>query len=133
MVRVLIILAFIGVLLSALALISCLSVEQRGDIRGMPRWAWVIVIIFVPLAGAACWFLLGRPAQVGRTGTAWRGAAGSPQPRRPVAPDDDPDFLRSINIDEATRRRDAELLRRWEEDMKRREEETRRRDADGEG
>lgn len=50
------------------------------------------------------------------------------KPARPVAPDDDPEFLRSI--EERSRRQDSELFRRWEEDLRRREEDLRRREGE---
>jgi hypothetical protein len=42
---------------------------------------------------------------------------------RSVAPDDDPVFLGNLA---RSQREDAELLRRWEDDLRRREEELRR-------
>jgi hypothetical protein len=47
-------------------------------------------------------------------------------PRRPIAPDDDPDFLRSLG--EQTRRATEERLRRWEADLRLREERLRERE-----
>ncbi|MBM0259158.1 hypothetical protein JNW89_22870, partial [Micromonospora sp. 4G55] len=48
--------------------------------------------------------------------------------RRPVAPDDDPEFLDSIA--DRSRRDDEELFRRWEEDLRRREDDLRHREGD---
>jgi hypothetical protein len=45
-----------------------------------------------------------------------------------VAPDDDPEFLRSV--EERAKQQDAELFRRWEEDLRRREDDLRRRDGE---
>ena len=73
-----------------------------------PKWAWVLVILFVPVFGLALWYVFGR---------------SSFRPREdsgPVAPDDDPEFLRRIADDvEAEKRRrkhaeDAEERRRAE-------------------
>ncbi|GAB3279768.1 PLDc N-terminal domain-containing protein [Micromonospora halotolerans] len=111
--------------LAVCALISCLSAEE-GEIRALPRVAWVLIILFFPLVGSIAWFVAGREAGARRTRTAWpMGNGFSEQHRpRPVAPDDDPEFLSSL----AERRRadDQERLRRWEEDLRRREEELRR-------
>jgi hypothetical protein len=93
MFRAAVFLAVASVLGAALALISCLSVEDRREIRGLPRWAWVLVILLVPLAGPIAWFALGRPRRKIVPETGWR----PPQPPRPKAPDDDPEFLRSLN------------------------------------
>lgn len=97
MFRVVVFLALVSVLLAALALISCLSVEDKRLIRGMPRAAWVAVIVLVPLGGALAWFLTGRPRPAGGIRTGRRTGGGIlPEPPRPRAPDDDPEFLRSL-------------------------------------
>jgi Phospholipase_D-nuclease N-terminal len=93
MFRAAVFLAVASVLGAALALISCLSVEDRREIRGLPRWAWVLVILLVPLGGPVAWFTLGRPHRRIVPETGWR----PPPPPRPKAPDDDPDFLRSLD------------------------------------
>jgi hypothetical protein len=130
MFRAAVLLSLASVLLAALAIISCLSVEDKSQIRGLPRFVWVILILLVPLAGPIAWFLAGRPLPKGQSRTGWP-LGGGPEPKRPKAPDDDPDFLRSL--DEPTiSQQDEELLRRWEEDLRRREEEQRRRDTDSE-
>lgn len=130
MFRVAVLLSIASVLLAALALISCLSVEDKREIRGLPRFAWVIVILLAPLAGSIAWFVAGRPHTEGPPGAGWRVGGGFPQPHRPKAPDDDPDFLRSLDQPTITNE-DEELLRRWEEDLKRREDERRRRPDPG--
>ncbi|MBA3233652.1 MAG: PLDc N-terminal domain-containing protein [Propionibacteriales bacterium] len=59
------------------------------QVRQLPRWAWSLVVL-APLAGAACWLIFGRP-----NGTEVAPIAPKPRPRV-IAPDDDPDFLRSL-------------------------------------
>lgn len=112
------------ILLAIAALISCLSADE-GDINALPRIAWVLIILFFPLLGSIAWFAAGR-TRVRPAGNAWRPGAGFPErerPRpRPVAPDDDPEFLRSVREERA---RDDELFRKWEEDLRRREEKLR--------
>ncbi|WP_432986557.1 PLD nuclease N-terminal domain-containing protein [Dactylosporangium sp. CA-233914] len=104
----------IVLVVTLIALIDCLS-SERGDIRGLPRPVWVLVILLVPIVGPVVWFFAGRPVSLEqRAGVAAGGR------KRVTAPDDDPDFLR--NIDTTQSRRDAELLRRWEEDLKRRDD-----------
>ncbi|BCL16095.1 hypothetical protein GCM10017556_38340 [Micromonospora sagamiensis] len=116
MVRVFLLLVAAQVVLAALALIDCLSAEKH-QVRAMPRVVWVPVLLLVPLLGPVAWFLAGRPAPTR--------AGPRPAPRRaPAAPDDDPDFLRSIA--DPTRRQDEELFRRWEDDLQRRERDLRR-------
>lgn len=89
-------LALVSVGLAAIAMISCLAVENRRRIRRMPRAVWVAVILLVPVLGAAAWFLLGRPLSLEPT-PGWRRWPGANQPSRRHSPDDDPDFLRSLD------------------------------------
>jgi hypothetical protein len=126
MFRVAVVLALASVLLTALALISCLSVTDRREIRGAPRTVWVLAILLIPLGGAIGWFLLGRPRPALPPGAGRRRPAGPrPEPPRPRAPDDDPEFLRSL--DHRTLSADEERsLRKWEEDLRRRDDERRR-------
>jgi hypothetical protein len=111
-------LPFLIVLVATLiALIDCLS-SEREDIRGLPRPVWFLVILLVPIIGPIAWFFAGRPISLEqRAGV----IAGGRSRKRAPAPDDDPDFLRGIDTTQS--RNDAELLRRWEEDLKRRDEE----------
>jgi hypothetical protein len=76
------------------ALLDCL--RRPGDqVRGLPKVAWVAVILLLPVIGALAWLLAGRG----------RGPAGPPRrPERPVAPDDDPDFL--WRLEQERRRRE---------------------------
>jgi phospholipase D-like protein len=114
--------------LMVVALIDCLSVEEYA-IRVLPRVAWVfLILLFSPIGGIA-WFIAGRPARPVRlsSGEVWRPGSGFPEsqrPRRSVAPDDDPEFLRGLA---ASRKQDETLLKDWEADLRRREEELRRR------
>lgn len=67
---------------------------RRDEVRTLPKWLWLLLILVVPLLGAVAWLYAGRP-QSGR------GAVDPLDPRRgPVAPDDDPAFLRTL--DDAT-------------------------------
>lgn len=128
MVRLYALLFVIQIVLAVLALISCLSAEE-GEIRGLPRLVWVLIILFFPLVGSIAWFLAGRPVDPARRSGTWRPGGGFPERERPrqVAPDDDPEFLRSLRAEQT--RKDSELFERWEEDLRRREDELRRRDA----
>ncbi|MCW1250058.1 PLDc N-terminal domain-containing protein [Acaricomes phytoseiuli] len=110
--RVLLVLVILGV--TIYALIDCLRTE-RGSVRTLPKPAWILLIVLLPAVGAALWFFLGRP----------RRQAGPARPARSVAPDDDPDFLRNLEIH---RRQKAEEQRLEE---KRRELEERERKLGG--
>ena len=78
----------VGVVLA----IYCLVEIARSDpaqVRLLPRWLWALLAL-VPFAGAAGWLLFGRP-----NGTRREPPRG-PQQAPPIAPDDDPDFLRRL-------------------------------------
>jgi hypothetical protein len=51
---------------------------------------WLILIVALAPIGAVIWLVLGRQSSGGG------GGGGGP---RVVAPDDDPDFLRSLDLD----------------------------------
>ncbi|WP_422738669.1 PLD nuclease N-terminal domain-containing protein [Micromonospora sp. WMMD729] len=125
MARLYVLLFLAQIVLAVCALISCLSVEE-GQIRALPRIAWVLIILFFPLVGSIAWFVAGREPGTS-TPRAWPGAVERQQ-RRPLAPDDDPEFLRSVQ--DRAKQQDAELFRRWEEDLRRREDDLRRRDGE---
>jgi hypothetical protein len=124
MVRLYAILAIGQLILAVLALISCLSAEN-DEIRALPRFAWVLIILFFPLVGSIAWFVAGRPVPVtpGADNRPAGGATGRGR-QRPLAPDDDPEFLRSLDSERS--KQDRELLERWEQDLRRRENEMRR-------
>ncbi|MEU8612557.1 PLD nuclease N-terminal domain-containing protein [Actinoplanes sp. NPDC048791] len=127
MIRLYSLFVLIDLALLVIALISCLSAEE-SEIRALPRIAWVFLILLFSPIGAIAWFVAGRPARPVQlsNGTTWRPGSGFPEqerPRRaaPLAPDDDPEFLRSLGPDRTE-------LQRWEADLRRREEELRRQE-----
>ena len=84
---------YLPIIIVALLMIYCVvEVAQapKFAVRRMPRWAWATVVICLPLVGAVTWLLLGRPNAESL------GKKKRPDPRRPQAPDDDPDFLRGL-------------------------------------
>ena len=117
MVRVFIFLAAVPLILVVLALISALSADR---VRTLPRALWVVAILLIPLLGPAAYFLTGRPVADRPTGAAPTTA------HRPAAPDDDPDFLRTLNAEQA--RRDRELLAELERQLRAADDESRATD-----
>lgn len=95
--------------------------------RNMPKFVWLMVVIFLPTVGSVAWLALGRPQHAGPS----IGGTAHPKPRRlstgpaPKGPDDSPEFL--SGLEGRTRE-----LKRWEEDLKKREDELRKREIDGE-
>ncbi|MER7968071.1 MULTISPECIES: PLD nuclease N-terminal domain-containing protein [unclassified Streptomyces] len=88
------------------AFIDCLNTPEE-EVRGLPKVVWVIIILLFGevLVGPIVWLMAGKK----RSGGAG-GRAGGPQ--RWVAPDDNPDFLKSLDKepgdDTGTGRRGAE-------------------------
>jgi len=78
----------VPVILGVWAIVDCAQ-TAAADVRRMPRSLWVLVIAFIPVLGPLAWLTLGR-----RRGS--KPIAPAP-PARPLAPDDDPDFLRGID------------------------------------
>jgi hypothetical protein len=131
MARLGMLLFLITLALLVFALIDCLSTDPH-EIRGLPRAAWAVLIVVLPVLGPIWWYYSGRPPREGTTGVRRAGNGGTPWPTRPkqVAPDDNPEFLRQLQ--DRARREDNESLRRWEEDLKRREDEPKDKpDEDG--
>ncbi len=87
------------------ALVDCVRHDDDEMPVGLPKAIWVILIIVFPAAGAAAWLVVSRvnrkAQQAASPGSASRGVPPvRPAPRRgvsrPVAPDDDPEFLASL-------------------------------------
>ena len=132
MVRLYSLLMLLDLALLVVALIDCLSAEEFA-IRALPRVAWVFLILLFSPIGAIAWFVAGRPPRAIRmsNGEMWRPGSGFPESERPkrggpVAPDDDPEFLRNVS---RSRNEDEAMMKKWEADLRRREEELRKRDT----
>ena len=69
------------------ALFDVASTPQE-QVRNLPKWAWLIIVILFELLGAIGWFIAGRPKKV--AGPGYR------RPGRVLPPDDDPDFLKGL-------------------------------------
>lgn len=69
------------------SVIDCSLTDARRA-RGIPKGAWVIVIIVLNVIGGALWFILGKDRSGDRGGS-----------RLDLAPDDNPSFLHSIAAD----------------------------------
>lgn len=73
---------------------------ERRRIRGLPKPLWIVVIVLVPIVGGVLWLVVGRV----RAGDAAGGVR-----RGPLAPDDDPEFLRRLNREKAMEDRIEQL------------------------
>lgn len=87
--------------LSIYAFIDCISTDEQ-DVRHMPKPLWAILVLLFPLVGSLSWIIAGKRRSPAADG--WSGVRG---PRRTqwVAPDDNPEFLKSLD-DETGKNKD---------------------------
>jgi hypothetical protein len=83
--RVILVLLVIGI--TIYSVIDCLRTDDE-DVAALPKPLWLLAIIALPPVGGLLWIWLGQQQRPG--------SGGRPQPRT-LAPDDDPDFLRSLD------------------------------------
>src|SRR2546423_13562991 len=115
MVRLVLLLGLADLALVAVALIDCLSTE-KSEIHTLPRALWAVLIVVVSPFAPIAWFAAGRPHRVQVPGLpAATGGFAQRDRARPVAPDDDPDFIGKLG----RTRRDDDVLREYEEDLRR--------------
>ncbi|HIY95056.1 MAG TPA: PLD nuclease N-terminal domain-containing protein [Candidatus Rothia avicola] len=79
---------------------------DRLRVRTLPKGAWLAVLVLFPLLGSVLWFWLGRPRG------SRHGSFGAPVAKPPVAPDDDPEFLKFLEARARRERQDAEWQQR---------------------
>jgi hypothetical protein len=106
MVRTDLIVGFIALALFIFALVDCISIYE-SRVKTLNKLAWVFIIILIPILGPIFWLTLGKGRlDASQTPARFRDS-------RPVAPDDDPEFLRNASRveqqDERIRRLEAEL------------------------
>ena len=67
-------------------LIDCARSDQDAP-RNLPKWAWLLIIIFLGSPGAIAWLVIGRQK-----------SAVQPRlrPKRILPPDDNPEFLKKL-------------------------------------
>lgn len=84
----------VAVILAVAVYIYCIidvARTPRGETRSLPKFVWLLLVILIPLIGDVLWLALGR---------VWR-SPGSRfgRGRGPLAPDDDPTFLKKLDDD----------------------------------
>src|SRR5690625_374461 len=95
------------VVLIVYALVDRIRAEGADVPAGVPNPVWVVLIVIFPGAGAIAWLVVSRLSRQAQRATSGPGPSygGYPtrpvSPRRPVtrqvAPDDDPEFLASLD------------------------------------
>jgi hypothetical protein len=87
MVRTLIFIFAVWLLFTVFVTVFAAS-AKKNEVRNLPKWAWIVICLFVPIIGGLLYLVLGRPI-------------GGPRNRfgktKIVAPDDDPAFLRDLS------------------------------------
>jgi hypothetical protein len=84
MVRILPVVIAVG--LAIYALLDVVT-TPASEVRNLPKWAWIPLIVIGTYIGPIAWLVAGRPKGRGR---------GARPKRRQLPPDDDPDFLRKL-------------------------------------
>ncbi|MDR1999122.1 MAG: PLD nuclease N-terminal domain-containing protein [Frankiaceae bacterium] len=109
MLRISVIIGVLVLVVWLYALFDAFTADAE-KVRFLQKPLWVLIVLLLYGLGAAAWFLWGRPRTArpggGPGGGGWgaggfrpRGPGGggsSAKPQRPIAPDDDPDFLKSL-------------------------------------
>ena len=65
--------------------IADISRTDDSNIKLLPKWAWVLISLFVGVVGPIAWLIAGK--------TRYR---RPPKKSGPKGPDDDPDFLKGL-------------------------------------
>ncbi|MGW2171155.1 PLD nuclease N-terminal domain-containing protein [Streptomyces sp. NPDC001705] len=76
--------------LSVYAFIDCISTKDE-DVRYIPKPFWAILVLLFPLVGSVSWIIAGKKRHPAGA-SPWAGGGR----RQWVAPDDNPDFLKSL-------------------------------------
>lgn len=116
---------FIGPLIFILWIYCLVNVitSRDDEVRHLPKFVWLIVVLLFPFIGSIVWLAAGRPESARRPRSRHeREVPEFPEYDRPgrmaaTSPDDDAEFLRKV-------RERAEEQRRKAREQKRRDEQT---------
>lgn len=117
---------FLSILVLALMVFALVDIIRRddGQVRFLPKMAWIFIVILLPLIGSALWFAIGREySEAGLRIPRMRAAA-------PAAPPADVRPARPVDA-RSTEEQMADLDREIEEWRLRAEIEKRRRESGG--
>ena len=112
------------------ALIDCARTPDEDMPARMPKMLWIALIVLLTPVGPIAWVIVSRVKAAEERGgtverTVWSSERGPsfhrPVPPRPVAPDDDPEFLRRLETQRRQKARE-EKLNAKESELKAREE-----------
>jgi hypothetical protein len=77
--------SLLTVVLMVLALVDVVR-QPDNVVRNLPKIAWILLIVFIPLIGVTIWFLLGHEWKRPEGGSFVPGGRAPRQRRRPTAP-----------------------------------------------
>ena len=72
---------------------------DEADMRNLPKVAWVVLVLLLPVVGPVSWLLFGRPTRHSTAASSQQRRKDQRlerERRRPRGPDDDPDFLKDL-------------------------------------
>ncbi|MFJ3975737.1 PLD nuclease N-terminal domain-containing protein [Streptomyces sp. NPDC090021] len=85
--------------LTIYAFIDCLNTPEE-EVKHLPKVMWVIIILLFSIVGPVVWLFAGRKRGAAGGGRAPRGRT------RWVAPDDNPEFLKSLREERENKERE---------------------------
>lgn len=85
-------LVVISLALTFYTFVDC-AMRDETELRGLPKWGWLLVIFFFGLISSIAYLYAGRGPKNGAPRPNFK--KRNP-PKRAKGPDDDPDFLRSL-------------------------------------
>lgn len=90
--------------------------SRDDEVQHLPKWGWLVLVLFFPLLGSVAWLAVGRPRRARPSRPFERSAPAFPEydrPGRAAAVDvaEDEEFLRRC------RERAEEQRRRYREDL----------------
>ncbi|NML54910.1 PLDc_N domain-containing protein [Streptomyces sp. R302] len=119
--------------LTIYAFIDCLNTPE-DEVKHLPKVVWVIIILLFWIVGPIVWIVAGKARRAAAGGARGSGRGGRGGRGAWVAPDDNPEFLKSLSEDsEEKKRQDDALFKDWEADLRRREDELKRQEGREEG
>ncbi|MFJ3839161.1 PLD nuclease N-terminal domain-containing protein [Streptomyces sp. NPDC054904] len=86
--------------LTIYAFVDCLNTPEE-EVKVLPKGVWVIIILLFSIVGPVVWLWAGKKR------SAVGGGGGRPRRNQWVAPDDNPDFLKSLR-DEQEKKDEAQ-------------------------
>ena len=101
--------SLILLLIWILALVDSI-VADENRVRYLPKAAWVLIVVLLPLIGSAMWFAAGRPLRSGGPVPRTIGRPAYEPPRPAPAPQTEEEFRRQVRERAEAQRRKARDL-----------------------